>query len=62
MSEETPDGKQARPEVNIKISDDELRGSYSNLLRIAHGSRDSYLCFLPPLSSKKSELSVLLLR
>ena len=46
MSDETSDPKPGRPEVNIKISDDELKGSYSNLLRIAHTGEEFILDFI----------------
>lgn len=37
---------QSKPEVNIKIGDEELKGSYSNLLRIAHTSEEFILDFI----------------
>lgn len=45
MADEAND-KSARPEVNIKISDEELKGSYSNLLRIAHTGEEFILDFI----------------
>jgi len=32
----------AQPELNVKITDDELRGRYSNLLRVTH-TRDEFV-------------------
>ncbi|REJ81489.1 MAG: DUF3467 domain-containing protein [Acidobacteria bacterium] len=42
------DDQTPRPqaEVNIKIGDDELKGAYSNLLRIAHTSEEFILDFI----------------
>ena len=35
-----------RPSVNIKIADEELKGRYSNLLRIAHTREEFILDFI----------------
>ena len=40
------DGQTDNPSVNIKIEDRELRGSYSNLLRITHTSEEFILDFI----------------
>jgi len=32
----------AQPELNVKITDDELKGRYSNLLRVTH-TRDEFI-------------------
>ncbi len=40
-----PDAPQTS-EINIKISDDELKGSYSNLLRITHTREEFFLDFI----------------
>jgi len=42
MSEERPDANG----VNVKISDEELKGRYSNLLRIAHTREEFILDFI----------------
>ena len=45
MSDE-PNRPDRPQEVNIKISDDELRGRYSNLLRITHTREEFFLDFI----------------
>lgn len=34
------------PEINIKINDDELKGRYTNLLRITHTKEEFFLDFI----------------
>lgn len=41
---ETPAG--SKPGVNVKIEDEELKGRYSNLLRIAHTREEFILDFI----------------
>lgn len=41
----------APPPINIKISDDELKGRYSNLVRVSHTREEfilDYINFVPP--------------
>lgn len=43
MANEDPDARQVQPqELNVKITDEELRGRYSNLLRVTH-TRDEFI-------------------
>jgi hypothetical protein len=50
MSDESrttgPGGGGPRQELNIKISDEELRGRYSNLLRVTHTREEFVLDFI----------------
>lgn len=51
--------KPAAKQVNIKISDEELRGRYSNLLRITHTREEFILDFImmvPPRGSVTSRI------
>jgi hypothetical protein len=51
MAEPADDPKPAADALNVKISDEELKGRYSNLLRIAHTREEFILDFislLPP--------------
>ena len=40
------DPQKNAPEINIKITDEELRGHYSNLLRITHTKEEFFLDFI----------------
>lgn len=43
MAEDQPaDQRAPSPELNVKITDDELKGRYSNLLRVTH-TRDEFI-------------------
>ena len=41
-----PDPKNPNPGFNVKIDDEELKGRYSNLLRIAHTREEFILDFI----------------
>ena len=41
-----PEAKQQAPGLNVKIDDEELKGRYSNLLRIAHTREEFILDFI----------------
>ena len=43
MAQQTPQGQQ---ELNVKITDDELKGRYSNLLRVTHTREEFVLDFI----------------
>lgn len=51
MSHEPPNPAGGQKELNVKITDDELKGRYSNLLRVTH-TRDEfvldYINLMPP--------------
>jgi hypothetical protein len=46
MSEPEPDPTPAKPGINVKIEDEELKGRYSNLLRITHTREEFILDFI----------------
>ena len=46
-NQQNPNSQQGRGnEINIKIADEELKGSYSNLLRITHTHEEFILDFI----------------
>lgn len=48
MSDQDPEGS---PPLNIKIGDDELKGRYSNLVRVSHTREEfilDFINFVPP--------------
>ena len=44
--DQSPSNQPANPAMNIKIDDDELKGRYTNLLRITHTSEEFILDFI----------------